>query len=202
MKDTNKAGAEQSEIGLSLEELIRRGARELIQRAIEVEVQELLAEYGNVRTLRGQQAVVRNGYLPAREILTSVGNVQVKMPKVRDRAGAGGEVQLRPGAAVRASFLAHVGGAAVAVLEGDLDRRYARGSDGAGGRAGQGPECECRLAAEGRVGGGVRRLDEARAVLVPPCLLVGGRHPYGAAPGRRCESVVLRKYSVSSVSQA
>lgn len=89
MKDTKKANAEQSEMGLSLEELIRRGARELIQKAIEVEVQELLAEYGNVKTLHGHRAVVRNGYLPAREVLTSVGNVEVKVPKVRDRSGAG-----------------------------------------------------------------------------------------------------------------
>jgi transposase-like protein len=76
-------------MGLSLEELIRRGARELIKTAIEVEVQELRAEQGNVKTLRGQQAVVRNGYLPARQILTSVGNVEVRVPKVRDCSGAG-----------------------------------------------------------------------------------------------------------------
>ena len=89
MKDTKKGIAEQSEMGLSLEELIRRGARELIQKAIEVEVQELLAEYGNVEMLGGQRAVVRNGYLPAREVLTAVGNVEVRVPKVRDRSGGG-----------------------------------------------------------------------------------------------------------------
>ena len=89
MKDTKKGIAEQSEMGLSLEELIRRGARELIQKAIEVEVQELLAEYGNVKMLGGQRAVVRNGYLPAREVLTAIGNVEVRVPKVRDRSGAG-----------------------------------------------------------------------------------------------------------------
>jgi hypothetical protein len=49
-------------MGLTLEELIRRGARELIQHAIEeVEVRALLSEYGNVRTLAGKSAVVRNG---------------------------------------------------------------------------------------------------------------------------------------------
>lgn len=48
-------------MGLSLEELIRRGARDLIQKAIEAEVQQLLAEYENVRTLGGERAVVRNG---------------------------------------------------------------------------------------------------------------------------------------------
>lgn len=89
MKDTKKGIAEQSEMGLSLEELIRRGARELIQKAIEVEVQELLAEYGNVKVLGGQRAVVRNGYLPAREVLTAIGNVEVRVPKVRDRSGGG-----------------------------------------------------------------------------------------------------------------
>jgi len=89
MKDTKNGMAEQSEMGLSLEELIRRGARELIQKAIEVEVQELLAEYGNVKMLGGQRAVVRNGYLPAREVLTAIGNVEVRVPKVRDRSGAG-----------------------------------------------------------------------------------------------------------------
>lgn len=89
MKDTKKGIAEQSEMGLSLEELIRRGARQVIQAAIEVEVQELLAEYGNVEMLGGQRAVVRNGYLPAREVLTAVGNVEVRVPKVRDRSGAG-----------------------------------------------------------------------------------------------------------------
>ncbi len=35
MNDTKKGIAEQSEMGLSLEDLIRRGARELIQKAIE-----------------------------------------------------------------------------------------------------------------------------------------------------------------------
>ena len=72
-----------------LEDLIRRGARDLIQKAVEVEVQQLLAEYENVRMLGGQRTVVRNGYLPAREVLTAVGNVEVRVPKVRDRSGGG-----------------------------------------------------------------------------------------------------------------
>lgn len=88
-KDTSQQSVEQSEVGLSLEELIRRGARDLIQKAIEVEVQQLLAEYENVRMLGRQRTVVRNGYLPAREVLTAVGNVEVRVPKVRDRSGGG-----------------------------------------------------------------------------------------------------------------
>jgi len=78
-----------TELGLGLEELIRRGARELVQQAIETELGELLSRYGNVSTLGGQRAVVRNGYLPEREVLTAVGPVSVRVPKVRDRSGSG-----------------------------------------------------------------------------------------------------------------
>jgi transposase-like protein len=78
-----------AEIGLPLEEMIRRGARQIIQQAIETEVQVLTASYAHVTTTGGQQVVVRNGYLPERDILTAVGPVGVKVPKVRDRSGSG-----------------------------------------------------------------------------------------------------------------
>ena len=45
-------------------------------------MQELLTEHGNVKMLQGQRAVVRNGYLPARQVLTSVGDVAIQVPKV------------------------------------------------------------------------------------------------------------------------
>jgi transposase-like protein len=61
----------------------------LIQTAIEVEVEQLLSDYENVRTLGGRRAVVRNGYLPSREVLTTVGHVPVRVPKVRNRSGGG-----------------------------------------------------------------------------------------------------------------
>ncbi len=77
------------EIGLGLEDLIRRGAREVIQQAVEAELAQLLEHYENVKTLTGQRAVVRNGYLPGREVLTAVGPVAVQVPKVRDRSGSG-----------------------------------------------------------------------------------------------------------------
>jgi transposase-like protein len=74
---------------MSLDDLVRRGARQVIQQAIEAELAELLAQYSNVKTLAGRQAVVRNGYLPAREVLTAAGPVAVQVPKVRDRSGTG-----------------------------------------------------------------------------------------------------------------
>ena len=77
------------ELDLPLEELVRRGAREIIQRAIEVELQTLLAQYEHVPLVDGRRVVVRNGYLPSREILTGIGPVEVQVPKVRDRSGSG-----------------------------------------------------------------------------------------------------------------
>ena len=78
-----------SGIGLGLDDLIRQGARQVIQQAIEAELAHLLEEYDNVKTLNGQRAVVRNGTLPQRQVLTAVGPVTVNVPKVRDRSGSG-----------------------------------------------------------------------------------------------------------------
>jgi len=78
-----------AEISLPLEELIRQGARKIIQQAIEVEVEILTSSYAHVVTTGGQRAVVRNGYQPERNILTAVGPVDVRVPKVRDRSKSG-----------------------------------------------------------------------------------------------------------------
>ncbi len=77
------------EPGLPLEELIRRGARDILQRAIEAEVEQLLEEFAEVSLMDGRRAVVRNGHLPARAILATVDPVQVQVPRVRDRSGSG-----------------------------------------------------------------------------------------------------------------
>lgn len=70
-----------------LTELLRSGARQLLQQAIEAEVQVLLAAHSG-RTLEdGRAGVVRNGHLPEREIQTGIGAVTVKIPKVRAKTG-------------------------------------------------------------------------------------------------------------------
>jgi len=72
----------------ALEELLKRGARDLLAAAIEAEVSSLIDIYKDL-TAAGKQAVVRNGYLPARAIQTGLGDVPVKVPKVRDRSDRG-----------------------------------------------------------------------------------------------------------------
>jgi putative transposase len=69
--------------------LLRNGARQLIAQAVEVELQQLLQAHEELRLPDGRKAVVRNGYLPERSIQTGIGDVDIKVPKVRDRSGSG-----------------------------------------------------------------------------------------------------------------
>ena len=71
-----------------LTELIRSCSRELIAKAVNAELEELLAQFSGEK-VDGMQRVVRNGYLPERTIQTGVGDVEVKIPKVKDRKGEG-----------------------------------------------------------------------------------------------------------------
>ncbi len=88
-KNNEKQSGGLPEIDLGLDGLMRRGAREVIQQAIEAELAQLLEQYENVNTLTGRRAVVRNSFLPEREVLTAVGPVTVTVPKARDRSVAG-----------------------------------------------------------------------------------------------------------------
>ena len=67
--------------------MLRTGAQHLIHQAVQAELEGLLLQHANQVTRDGKAAVVRNGYLPAREILTGIGPVTVRIPKVRTREG-------------------------------------------------------------------------------------------------------------------
>jgi len=68
-----------------LTEKIREGTRDLIEKGIEAELAVLLAAYADKTDDQGRSAVVRNGFLPEREILTGIGPVVAKVPKLRSR---------------------------------------------------------------------------------------------------------------------
>ena len=70
-----------------LTEILRTGAQQLIEKAVEVELQELLEQHGERRTEDGRAGVVRNGHLPERELQTGVGPVTIRIPKVRAKTG-------------------------------------------------------------------------------------------------------------------
>jgi len=76
--------------------VIRDGARKLIEQAIEVELAALMASYADDKLADGRARLVRHGHLPEREVLTGVGPVPVKVPRVRDRGAAMDKVTFAP----------------------------------------------------------------------------------------------------------
>jgi len=68
-----------------LSEMLRQGARHLIAQAVEAELEEILSQHQHRREANGRRSVVRNGYLPERELLTGLGPVSVRVPKLRSR---------------------------------------------------------------------------------------------------------------------
>ena len=72
-----------------LSEVVRHGARQIIRQAVEAELHAFVEEHAAERDGRGRRSVVRNGYLPSREVLTGIGPVRVRVPRTRERSGAG-----------------------------------------------------------------------------------------------------------------
>ena len=70
-----------------LTEVLRNGARELLQQAVEAEVAEFVKRHRELKDEHDRQRVVRNGYRAQRTIQTGIGEVAVKAPRARDRAG-------------------------------------------------------------------------------------------------------------------
>jgi len=68
-----------------LTELLRDGACDLIAAALEAEIQVHLSAFADQVDSEGHRLVVRNGYLPEREIQTGIGAVKVRQPRVRDQ---------------------------------------------------------------------------------------------------------------------
>ncbi len=60
------------------------GARRMLVDAIEAEVAEHLASRAGETDTDGRRLVVRNGYLPERELQTPLGSMPVQQPRVRD----------------------------------------------------------------------------------------------------------------------
>jgi putative transposase len=71
-----------------LTDVLRRGATQLLAQAVQAEVAAYLEARSHLRDEAGRQQVVRNGSLPQRTILTGIGPVEVKQPRVQDRRRA------------------------------------------------------------------------------------------------------------------
>jgi putative transposase len=86
-KGTQVTDAGQQNIGVNsaLEEVLRQGAREMLLRAIENEVAEYVDRHEELRDENGHRLVVRNGHSPERDILTGIGTIPVRQPRVNDK---------------------------------------------------------------------------------------------------------------------
>src|SRR5208282_5862167 len=77
----------------ALTAVLRDGARKMLAVALEKEVNLFLKEYEQFLDAQGHREVVRNGYLPEREIQTGVGAINVKVPRVKDKRKSGERVR-------------------------------------------------------------------------------------------------------------
>ena len=68
-----------------LERLVRDGARRAFQAALEEEVSQFLQKFIHLRDKKGHRLAVRNGYLPGRAILSGIGPLAIRQPRVDDR---------------------------------------------------------------------------------------------------------------------
>lgn len=79
-----------------LTDVLRNGARALLAQAVEAEVADFLGTHTELKTADGHRRVVRHGHLPEREVMTGIGPVAVRQPRVRDReAGAADPERIR-----------------------------------------------------------------------------------------------------------
>lgn len=69
----------------ALDEVLRKGAKKLLQEAIEMEVAEYVQQFQELKDAMNRRMVTKNGYLPGRNILTGLGSVNIRQPRVRDK---------------------------------------------------------------------------------------------------------------------
>ena len=77
-------------------DVLRDGARQLIEQAIHAELAALMAAFSGDKLEDGRARLVRHGHLPEREVMTGIGPVPVKVPRVRDRGAGDDKITFTP----------------------------------------------------------------------------------------------------------
>ena len=68
-----------------LSSLLCEGARAILHDALEAELTTYLSGHAGERDGVGRRCIVQNGYLPARTLMTGLGDVPIRVPTTRDR---------------------------------------------------------------------------------------------------------------------
>ena len=79
-----------------LTEVLRNGAQALLVQAVETEAAGFLETHAGLKTEDGRQRLVRHGHLPERAVMTGIGAVQVRQPRLRDRGTDGERIKFTP----------------------------------------------------------------------------------------------------------
>ena len=97
MKDDNVISIKKPEGNFNdhLTEILRKGCRRILEKALEVEIETFIGHCKDLKDEQGRQRVVRNGYLPEREIQTGIGQVSARVPRSRDRETASKPIRFR-----------------------------------------------------------------------------------------------------------
>lgn len=82
--DTTIPDSIRDEIHLSLDELVRRGAQQMLALALQAEVDEYIHRH-SVQDENGRALIVRNGHARERTVQCGAGELQVRAPRVHDR---------------------------------------------------------------------------------------------------------------------
>ena len=86
---------QKDEIDDPLTEILRAGAKRLIEQAVEAEFAAFLASHGDLKLPDGRRRVVRHGHDPVRPIQKGIGPVEVEKPKARDRGASSAKERIR-----------------------------------------------------------------------------------------------------------
>jgi transposase-like protein len=86
---------QKDEIDDPLTEILRSGAKRLIEQAVEAEFAAFLGLHADLKLPDGRQRIVRHGHDPVRPIQTGIGPVAVERPKARDRGASSAKERIR-----------------------------------------------------------------------------------------------------------
>lgn len=71
----------------SLTAIARQGAQQMLAMAMEIEVKAFIEQNQGTMPNSNHNRLIRNGYLPERAVQTGIGNIPIKIPRVRDKNG-------------------------------------------------------------------------------------------------------------------
>lgn len=116
-------------------DIIRDGARKLIEQAIHTEWATLMAAFSAEKLENGTSRLVRHGHLPEREVMTGIGPVSAKVPRVRERKPGEDKITFTPSILPRTPAQGEIGrgSAALALPQGGQHGGLQRGARGTAG---------------------------------------------------------------------